>query len=444
MFSDFQDDYFTFLRFQTVATDPSYHAEMDKCANWLASYLNECGFSVEKWESRGHPPTLFATNFSAGDEKETLLLYCHYDVQPVDPLDLWETPPFEPNLRNGKIYARGASDNKGQCFYTICALKTYFKEHKCFPVNIKFVIEGEEESGSEGFSAILDQKKEQLKADHLLVIDSSIDSLKKPVITLGARGIIGIELTIEESPHDLHSGVFGGIAYNPNRALVEMVSQLHDSTGTVAVPGFYDEVMEPTPQEVSELATDFDEGAFIETYGFRPCGMEDGLTPIEASWFRPTLEINGLGGGYAGPGFKTVIPAKAVAKISCRLVPRQTPARTLSLLKEFLLSRAPKGLNVKIESIQGSGAGFRCSPHSRIAQIVTQSYTDVFAKPCEKILIGASIPITPALLKTSGAEGVLIGTALHSDLIHSPNEHFSIESFEKGYRTIYRTLELFR
>ncbi len=443
MFYDVQDDYFSFLRFQTIATDPLYSKEVENCANWLELYLRKCGLSVEKWNTRIGPPTLFASDLSAGPDKETILLYCHYDVQPVDPLDLWDTPPFEPNIRNGKVYARGASDNKGQCFYTICALKDYLKHHGKFPVNIKFVIEGEEESGSRGLSSLLEQKRNELKADHLLVVDSSIDNIEDPFITLGARGIVGVELTIEEAPYDLHSGLFGGIAYNPNRALVELLSLLHDSTGTVAIAGFYDEVIGPTPQELSELSMDFDEKTFIESYGFRPTGMEDGLNPIEANWFRPTLEINGIAGGYAGVGFKTVIPSKAVAKISCRLVPQQTPERIISLLKEFLLAKAPKGLKVTIESIQGSGKGFRHSAHSRIAKIMTQSYSDVFQKPCKKILIGASVPITPALMDASKAEGILIGTALNTDLIHSPNEHFSIESFEKGYNTIYRMLELF-
>lgn len=443
MFDEAKDDFFTFLRFPSIATDNAYREQTKQCGVWLGDYLKKIGLDVEVWETQVGPPTLFASNLSAGPDKETLLIYCHYDVQPVDPLDLWQTPPFEPNIRDGKVYARGASDNKGQCFYTIWAIKNFLKDHGKLPINLKFVIEGEEESGSRGFSELLNRKQEQLQADHILVVDSCMDTINAPCITLGARGIIALELTIEESPRDLHSGAFGGISYNPNRALVELLSHLHDSTGTVAVPGFYDEVTEPTPYELEQLDMNFDEDAFVDAYGFKPTGMEDGLSPKESNWFRPTLEINGIAGGYAGAGFKTVIPAKATAKISCRLVPKQEPERIISLLQDFLNSKAPEGLRLTIDAIAGSGRAFRDCSHSRISQILTQSYSDVFQKECKNILIGGSIPIAPALVDAAQGDILLIGTALMSDLVHSPNEHFSIESFEKGYKTIYRMLELF-
>ncbi|MCH9609806.1 MAG: Succinyl-diaminopimelate desuccinylase [Chlamydiales bacterium] len=442
MFDSIKDDFFTFLRFQSIATDPDYLDEVKNCADWLQGQLEEAGLKCEKWETTG-APTLLATNLDAGSDKETLLIYCHYDVQPVDPLNLWESPPFEPTVRNKRVYARGASDDKGQCFYTLIALKHHFQKHGNFPINIKFLIEGEEESGSESLNELLEEKKEELSADHLLIVDVGFPDPKKPVITLGTRGIIALELTIEEASVDLHSGSTGGIAYNPNRALVEILSKCHDSTGTVAIPGFYDELTEPTPGELEELDMDYDLESFEETFGFIPNGMEEGVSAPEANWLRPTLEINGICGGYTGTGFKTVIPSKATAKISCRLVPQQTPERIISLVSEFIHSQAPDQVKVTLNSLTGSGAGFRCRGDSRIATIMSQSYTEVFQTPCKKILCGGSIPIAPALALASGAQTILVGTALMGDQVHAPNESFSIESFEKGYQTILRMLELF-
>ncbi|MCP5470028.1 MAG: dipeptidase [Chlamydiales bacterium] len=435
-------DYYSFLEFPSIATDSSYTGEVQRCADWLKKYLEDIGLSVEEWKSDGSS-VLFAEK-ELSENRETLLLYCHYDVQPVDPLELWETPPFEPNERDGYVYARGASDNKGQCFYTAVALRAFLDHYKKLPVNLKFIIEGEEESGSASLSNLLEGKKKRLKADHLLVIDSGIEDINTPMITLGARGIVTFSLSVEEGKRDLHSGMVGGIAYNPNRALCELLAQLHDSSGTVAVPGFYDEVVEMTPKEKHELDFHFDEVSFERAYGFAPAGMEEGVSPLEANWVRPTLEINGISGGYSGEGFKTVVPARAEAKISCRLVPFQNPERIASLVVEFLRERIPSHLKLNIEVHRGNGRGFRESGSSRIAQLAANAYSDVFQKGCKKILIGGSVPITVALKEAAGADTILIGTALPDDAIHAPNERFSLESFKKGYLTIYRLLELFQ
>jgi len=436
-------NYFTFLRFSSIATDPSHRAATDACADWLANYLEESGLAVERWSHKGGPDVLFAQR-QISDQKETLLLYCHYDVQPVDPLNKWTNPPFEPTLRDNYVYARGASDNKGQCFYTITAIRAFLDRYKELPINLKFVIEGEEESGSSSLLGLLASKAHELEADHLLIVDSGIENIDTPMITLGARGIVTFSLTIAEAKTDLHSGATGGIAYNPNRALVEMLSRLHDHSGSVTIPGFYDEVMEITPQERAELDFDFDEVAFQHNFGFLPTGMEHNLSPLEANWLRPTLEINGINGGYSGPGFKTVIPSEATAKISCRLVPRQNPERIASLVVEYLKQNTPKGLKLEIEVLPGNGPGFRESGKTRIAKLVSESYSDVFQRSCKKILIGGSIPITAELKKVAKSETVLIGTALPDDHIHAPDERFSLVSFEKGFLTIYRLLELFQ
>lgn len=436
------NDFKEFLRFKTIATDPEYHSEVLKCAEWLSEYLTHCGLEVEKWETE-NAPVVFATDLRAGSDKETLLLYCHYDVQPTDPEKEWISPPFEPTVRDGEIYARGASDDKGQCFYTIVAIRTFLKLYGTLLVNLKFLIEGEEESGSLGLSKLLEQKKEDLRADHLLIIDSGMEEANTPVITMGARGIIGLQVSVQEANFDLHSGMVGGVAYNPNRALAEILSKLHDASGSVAVPGFYDEVVEIPPHEKKELSFDFDVGRFHEMFGFEPTGMENNISPLEAIWLRPTLEINGMWGGYTSSGFKTVIPAKAFAKISCRLVPQQNPERIIALVSDFLIKNTPSGLKTEVEMLQGSGRGFRTNPGARIVKIMSDSYSQVFQKPCQKILIGGSIPIAVDLAETSRADMVLVGVALPDDRVHSPNEHFGIDRLETGFLTICRALELF-
>lgn len=437
------NDYFTFLRFESIATDPQYSKQTLACADWLQKELEESGLAVERWSTGEGAPVLFAEK-ELSDQRETLLLYCHYDVQPVDPIDQWTTPPFEPQIRDGYVYARGASDNKGQCFYTLTAIRAFLEHYKKLPINLKFIIEGEEESGSGALSKLLEIKQEQLQADHLLVIDSGIEEAGMPMLTLGARGIVAFSLTLQEAKSDLHSGMVGGIAYNPNRALAELLAKLHDSSGSVAVPGFYDEVAEILPNEREELSFDFDEVAFEHLYGFKPSGMERNLSPVEANWLRPTLEINGISGGYSGEGFKTVIPAIAKAKLSCRLVPVQTPDRIASLVVDFLHHHVPAGMKLTVEVMPGNGPGFRESGKTRIVEMVAQSYSDVFQKSCKKILIGGSVPITSELKAVAKADTVLIGTALPDDHIHAPDERFSIESFEKGFLTIYRLLELFQ
>ena len=435
-------DYFTFLRFKSIATDPAFKDEVHACADWLADYLKTSGLQVEKWDT-GRAPTLFAHDLRAGPEKETLLIYCHYDVQPVDPLSEWVTPPFEPSERDGEVFARGASDNKGQCFYTILALKTLLKTRDRLPINIKFLIEGEEESGSVGLSQIIDSKKDALKADYLVIVDSGIENMETPAITLGARGLVCFQISLKEADYDLHSGQAGGIAYNPNRALAEMLVKLHDSEGKVTVPGFYDAIISLSPQEKEAISFELDQEGFYKMFGFTPSGMEKGVPPNEAAWIRPTLEINGMWGGYTGAGFKTVIPSKAYAKISCRLIPNQDPAIITTQVKDYLTQLTPAGMQLEIETIPGNGKGFRTDSQSRIVKLMSQSYTQVFEKPCKNILIGGSIPIAAQLCEAAGAEMVLVGLGHPDDHIHAPNEHFGLKRLEKGYLTICQAIELF-
>lgn len=435
-------DYFSLLRFPSIATDPFHASDVRACADWLVAWMKQRGLAVELWESAG-APTLFATHLKAGPSCDTVLFYAHYDVQPVDPLELWTTPPFEPTLREGSIYARGASDDKGQCFYMLCAITDFLRIHGHFPVNIKILIEGEEESGSRSLTSLLPSKTKELEADHLLIVDSSLEAIHLPSITLGARGIVTMTVTLQEGQRDLHSGLCGGLAANPNRALVALLAKCYDDQGGVAIPGFYDAIVPPTTEERSTLSNTFDVEEFKKNFGFAPQGMEQGVDPLTANWFRPTLEINGMHGGYSGPGFKTVIPAQASAKLSCRLVPQQQPEHVLHCVIQFLRTHTPLHMRLTVDVHPGHAPGFRCSPQSKIATLASQSYTDVFGAPCKHILTGGSIPIVPQLMKAAGAETVLIGTALPTNCIHAPNEHFSLTSFIKGYEVISRILERF-
>lgn len=438
------EEYLTFLRFQSVSTDPQYKSQVLACADWLMAYLKNIGFYVERWETSGHHPTIYAANLEAGKDKPTLLLYNHYDVQPVDPLDEWVTPPFEPTIRDGEVYARGAEDNKGQCFYVLQALKLLFKKHDRLPINIKLCIEGEEECGSMGLSKLLEQKKrcEQLKADYLAIVDMGMHAANEPAVTLGVRGIVTMEVRVHGSKGDLHSGSHGGIAYNPLHALIEMLSKLRDSEGKIQVPGFYDDIVPLTDTEKGAIDLQFDTGKYEIMFGAQAMGGEKGFQPTERAWLRPTIEINGLAGGYAGEGFKTVIPAKAIAKVSCRLVPNQDPKKIGKLVADFIEKSTPKGVVAQVKILEGSGKAIRANPHSRIVDVFAKAYEELFKKPCRRIYEGGSIPIITKLAEASQSEVVLMGFGLPDDQVHAPNEHFGIDRIEKGCLVIARSIEL--
>lgn len=435
-------DYFHFLKFKSIATDPLFKEDVVACADWVCDFLKGLTLQIEKWETGG-APTIFAQDLRAGPDKKTVLLYCHYDVQPVDPLNKWSSPPFKPVLRNGQVYARGACDNKGQCFYTMLALKTVLPTMETPPINIKLIIEGEEESGSCGLANILQRKKEALKADYLIIVDSGIDSLETPAITLGARGLLSMEITLKEAAFDLHSGSLGGAAYNPNRALANLIHSFHDQNGQVTIQGFYDNITPLSEVEKKEISFDFDPNQFQKTFGFNPSGMEKGYSAKEALWLRPTLEINGMWGGYTGSGFKTVIPAESHAKISCRLVPNQNPETIIESLKQHIYDHIPSTMEVEIKVFAGHSRGFRTHPHSPIVTLMERCYSEIFQKPCQKILIGGSIPIAVDLAEAAQAQMVLVGLGLPDDHIHAPDEHFGLNRLEKGYLTICRAIELF-
>lgn len=439
--SRWMEDFYTFLRFPSISSEAEFKSSIHDCINWLESYLKELDFTTEIWPTEGHP-ILFASNLEAGPDQPTLLIYHHYDVQPADPLEEWKSSPFEPEKRGGEVYARGAQDNKGQCFYTLQALKLLMKERGKLPINIKLCIEGEEEIGSPSLTAILDEKSGILKADYLAIVDAGIRTPETPALALGIRGIVTIDVEFKGSETDLHSGSNGGIAHNPLHALVNLLATTRDSTGRITIPGFYRDVKEMLPEEKEAISFHFDDEKFFEQTGVRATGGEAEYSVLERAWTRPTLEFNGLWGGYSGTGFKTVIPARAFAKVSCRLVPDQDPEEIGNLVAKYLEEHAPAGVEVKVKVRPGVGKAIRVSPNARVVQAFSKAFEEAFESPCEFILEGGSIPITAELAAACGGETVLLGLGLPTDQIHAPNEHFGVDRLKKGMLIMARSMEL--
>lgn len=437
---DILDDFFTYLRFKSISTQKEFHQEALSCAHWLSSYLEKLNLEVSFWETPTLP-TLFAQNLDAGEDKPTVLIYLHYDVQPVDPLDLWESKPFEPTIRNGNIYARGACDNKGQAFYTITALKYILEKHKKYPVNLKIIVEGEEECGSFGLNSIIEEKSDELKADYLLIVDVDIPNEDSPTVNLGCRGICTSEVTLKGTNTDLHSGLYGGVVKNPLMTLCEMFSKFHDSKGKVKIPGFYDNVRKLSKAEKKDLYLELDEDEFKKTHGVNPTGGEKNYKPLERMGLRPTFEINGIWGGYTEPGFKTVIPSLAHAKVSMRLIPDQDPQYILEQFTTYIHSLVPEDLELTLKTDHKPAPAIWSDFNSKIVDASMWAFSEVFEKPCKKYMGGGSLPIANTLEKASQAQSIGLGVAISTDQIHAPNEHFSIERFKKGFLVITQLLE---
>jgi len=437
-FNETLRDFFTFLSFPSISTDPHYAPDARRAAEWLCNYMKQIGLETSLWETPGLP-VVFGTHLKAGDQRPTLLLYHHYDVQPVDPIELWQSDPFKPEIRNNQVYARGAVDNKGQCFYTLTALKAALELAGQLNINIKVFIEGEEESGGRGTAAILKERGEQLRADYLLVIDFDMPGLSSPGITLGMRGLTALDVAVSNAAADLHSGIHGGIALNPNRALATLLAGMWDQKGCVQIPHFYEGVSPLSEKDRSHLDMTFDVEQYRKSFGVSSFCMEEGYAIKESNWLRPTLEINGMWGGYSGPGCKTVIPAKAFAKISCRLVPEQDPVKVAEAVAQYFTSSAPAGIHVEVDIHHGAPA-YRSDFNTSIVKTVAASYEEVFGVPCQYLLCGASVPIVVDLAQASQAQVAMMGVGLSDDAIHAPNEHFGLDRFELGFLVIGRIL----
>ncbi|MBM3191368.1 MAG: M20 family dipeptidase [Chlamydiae bacterium] len=430
------EDFFTFLRFPSISADPFHKKDILACAEWVGNFLKQMGFQVEQWTTPVNP-VVFGEYKAKKKESPTLLIYCHYDVQPVDPLELWKTPPFTPTLVEGEVVARGACDNKGQCFYTLSALRAFLEMANKEGLHIKVLIDGEEETGSRGLFHVLQERKERLQADYAVIVDSNIPSLQQPAVTLGCRGIVTFDVECVGSNVDLHSGQLGGIALNPLRALVEMLAQVWDKDGRIQIEGFYEGIRPFDEKQLIQVDTQ----ELIDKFQLQGLYHEKGFSLLQSNWLRPTFEINGLSGGYAGPGFKTVIPAKASCKISCRLVDGQEAQHVAACVERFLKKTIAKGMELRVELHQGANA-YVTSSKSLFARKIKQAYEDTLGIEAGFILSGGSLPICAKIAEVSGADTVCMGYGLDDDYIHAPNEHFGVDRLQYGLMTLGSLLEL--
>ncbi len=434
------EDFFTFLSIPSISADPTFEKDLLKAANFIEHRLKRLNMHVERWHELA-APVLFAERL-IDPSFPTILIYGHYDVQPVDPLELWDSPPFSPEVRDGKIYARGAEDNKGQNFYSLVAIEAFYAKHPDPRVNIKVLVEGGEEIGSPGFSLLADKYKDRLKADSIWMVDMGIESYDKPLLSLGVRGLAPLEVTVSNAEFDLHSGSYGGAVYNPIQALCEMVSSVYDSFGRIQIEGFYDTIIPLSAGDKKELYFGNDQHTYEKETTATCFRKEQGYSLQESISIRPTFEINGIYGGYQGDGSKTIIPSSATAKITCRLVGGQDPKDIVKKVKAFLVKKAPKGMKVTFKDQSGGDSAWS-KPSDYSAKVFAKIIDEVTGKSCQFTYSGGSIPLTAILAKATGGEFIFLGTGLPEDRIHSPNENFSKKQFVDGYHMITKGLEVF-
>jgi acetylornithine deacetylase/succinyl-diaminopimelate desuccinylase-like protein len=426
------EDLIEFLRFQTVSADRAYKAHIDECANWLKARFVKMGLSAQTFSTLGNPVVVACNERKRG--RKTLLIYGHYDVQPPDPLELWHSPPFEPVIREGKIFGRGSTDNKGQILAHILGIESLLAENGELPLNLIVLVEGEEEIGSPHLGGFLRENKSALRADVVAVSDTGMVAPGIPTFTYGLRGILCLEIRLRGPAADLHSGIFGGTVANPATELSRMLAKLHDDTGRVTVNGFYDKVLSVGDWERQLWSRlPFTEQNWLETTGSPALAGEKGFSFLEQAWARPTAEVNGLASGYQGEGPKTIIPSKASAKLSFRLVPDQDPSELKGAIVDFLTRECPK--TVEIELIpQHEGKPYLVKPDSEFGRAAQEALRRTFDKPIAFIREGGSIPITQTFKEVLGIDTLLLGLALPDAKVHSPNENFPIENLHAGIR----------
>lgn len=430
----FLEELFELLRFQSISADPKYKDDMLKTADYVAEKLKLAGADkVEICSTAGYP--IVYGEKIIDNSLPTVLVYGHYDVQPPDPLELWQTPPFEPTIRDEKIYARGACDDKGQFYMHVKAFELMMSTNT-LPCNIKFMIEGEEEVGSSNLGIFVSQNKDRLKADVVLISDTSMISMDHPSLETGLRGLSYVEVEIIGPDRDLHSGVYGGAVANPATILSKLIASLHDENNHITIPGFYDEVIELSAEEREMLnKAPYNEEEYKRDLKVEELWGEKGYSTLERTGTRPTLEVNGIWGGYIGEGAKTVLPSKAFAKISMRLVPNQSSEQITKLFKDHFESIAPKSVKVKVSPHHGGEPVV--TPTDSIAYKAAQkAILESFGKDPIPTRGGGSIPIVALFEKELGVKTVLMGFGLDSDNLHSPNEKFDIANFYKGIETI--------
>jgi len=426
----FREELFEFLRIPSVSARSEHRQDIRLAAEWLAAKMREAGLTVAIEATPGHPIVVGEWR-GAGEGAPTVLIYGHYDVQPPEPLELWTSPPFEPTLRDGRIYARGSVDDKGQLYLHIKAIEAHLRTAGRLPVNVVVVAEGEEEVGSEHLIPFIEAHAARLKADAIVISDTTMVGAGIPTISASLRGIAYFELHVEGPSTDLHSGAYGGAVVNPAVALARILASLHDDEGRIAIEGFYDDVR-VDPEYRRELArVPFDEAKFREETGAPALGGEAGFSTVERLWIRPTCDVNGLLSGYTGEGSKTVLPARAMAKVSFRLVPDQDPRRVERLFREHVERVAPAGVRVAVRALHG-GDPWRARLGGPLYEAAARALEKAFGRAPVYAGEGGSIPIVPAFERVLGAPVLLMGFGLPGENAHAPDEWMSLENFEKG------------
>ncbi len=428
------NDLFELIRIPSISSKEAHKDDMYKAANWISEYLVKKGADqAEVCDTEGHP-VVYGEKI-IDPSLPTVIIYGHYDVQPAEPLELWKTPPFEPEIRDGKIYARGADDDKGQMFMHFAAFE-YLVNTNQLPCNVKFMIEGEEEIGSPSLGNFLKENKEKLSGDIILVSDTSMLGAETPSITTGLRGLSYCEVHVTGPNRDLHSGLFGGAVANPINVLCEMIGSLIDENGHITVKGFYDDVEELSDEERADMGrAPFDDEAYKNALDVHELAGEKGYTTLERTGIRPTLDVNGIWGGYTDKGAKTVLPSEAHAKISMRLVPHQKSEKITQLFKDHFLSIAPKSVKVEVEFLHG-GEGYVSPTDTHAYKAASKAYEQTYGIKPIPYRSGGSIPIISMFEQILETKTILMGFGLESDAIHSPNENYPLSQFLKGFETI--------
>ncbi|MHB1685587.1 MAG: dipeptidase [Bacilli bacterium] len=435
-------DFIEFLSIPSLSTLPEYRVEVNRAAEWLASRMKAAGLeNVEVLETAGHP--VVYGDWLHADGAPTLLLYGHYDVQPADPLELWVTPPFEPDIRDGRIYARGASDMKGNVLLMLQACEAHLATTGKLPVNVKLLIEGEEEIGSPSLPYWLANHQDKVSCDFAASSDSSQIGQQEPTIIVGAKGLCGIQIDIKTAASDLHSGIAGGIVYNALHVLSGLIASMHHAETTrVSVQGFYDDVIMPASEDREMCAlSPLNANVFRQSIGVSQLISEPDFTPLESTWFRPTLEVNGMWGGFQGAGIKTIIPCEAHAKITCRLVANQQPKNIIEKLKEHVREHTPAGVEVSVSPLSGLADPYVVPSHHPALQAADTALQDEMGSAPVHMRMGATVPVLGMLKDLLGVEVISLGFSGISDNIHAPNEFVDLALYKLGPHVYARFFE---
>ena len=437
------DELKQFLRIPSISTLPEHKDDIQRAAQFVADALRRAGLeNIEIIPTRNHP-LVYADHLHAPGQP-TVLCYGHYDVQPPDPLELWTTPPFDPTLRDGNIYARGASDDKGQMYMHIKAVEALRAVNGKLPVNVKFLIEGEEEIGGASITKYIAENGSKLKADVALVSDTALYADGLPTLCIGLRGLVYMELEATGPSRDLHSGLYGGAAPNAVWGLIELLAKCKDSNGRILIPGFYDEVADPAPQEKeSWQRLPFDQDKFLKAeVGSAALVGESDRTVLERVWSRPTMEVHGIAGGFTAAGQKTVIPAKATAKVSFRMVPNQNPDECVQAFRLFLTEHAPQGIQMELK-VLGASPALVVDPRHPAIETAARAFSEMLGKPTVFTRSGGSIPVVGDFARHLGIPTILMGFGLPDDGLHSPNEKYRLENYYTGIMTIAHFFEAY-